>query len=138
LLGLKIAVVGRILVLKRSMGRHDISDKDWEAIKDLLPGSQPHSRGPVTDNRLFINAVLYVAATGIPWRDLPPRYGKWNTVYVRFRRWSVREVWKNVLKELGKQRREEIQTLMIDSTVVRVHHRGAGALKKAAGKSPRP
>ncbi len=108
------------------MRRYEINDEQWQAIRDKLP-CQPGYQGKVADNRLFINAVMYVAKCGIPWRDLPPRFGSWNSVYVRFRRWAQKGVWQTIFKEMGDK---EFKTLLIDSTAVRVHQHGAGALKK--------
>jgi transposase len=70
--------------------RHDLSDEMWSRIKDLLPGQKGCVGRPCKDNRLFINAVFWVLRTGAPWRDLPPDYGKWNTHYMRFRRWATK------------------------------------------------
>jgi transposase len=61
------------------MKRHEISDKIWTVIEPLIA-----KQGKAHDNRLFINAVVYQAKTGIQWRDLPERFGKWNSVYQRF------------------------------------------------------
>lgn len=104
------------------MRRHEISDADWDRVQDLFP-----SRGPKADNRLFVNAVLYVAKTGIPWRDLPERFGHWNSVWRRFRRWAVAGVWGKVLEAV---RDPGVSVLVLDSTVVRAHPHAAGALKK--------
>jgi transposase len=109
------------------MARHTISGPDWARIRGMLP-----ARGPKADNRRFVNAVLYVAKTGIPWRDLPRRFGKWNTVWRRFRRWAGAGVWGRVLAAV---RDPDVSTLVLDSTVVRAHPAAAGALKKTA---PRP
>ena len=107
------------------MRRHEISDADWGRIEDLLP-----ARGPAgVDNRLFVNAVLYVAKTGIPWRDLPARFGNWNSVWRRFRRWAQAGVWGRVLEAV---RDPDVSTLVLDSTVVRAHPSAAGAQKKPA------
>lgn len=115
------------------IGRFEISDRDWDRIKDLLPGKTGYA-GPVTENRLFVNAVIHVAKTGVAWRDLPERFGKWNTVYVRFRRWAQKGVWQRVFAALSDP---ELKTLMIDSTALRVHQHGAGALKKTVAKANR-
>src|SRR4051812_43562139 len=106
------------------MRRHEISDADWDRVRDLLP-----SRGPKADNRTFVNATLYVAKTGIPWRDLPERFGLWNSVWRRFRRWADAGVWGRVLAAV---RDPDVSTLILDSTVVRAHSHAAGALKKTA------
>src|SRR5215468_7929320 len=68
--------------------RHEIADADWERIKGLLPGLPRQHGGVAEDNRRFVNAVLYVAKTGIPWRDLPERYGNWNSQWRQFDQWA--------------------------------------------------
>src|ERR671927_1091102 len=74
--------------------RHAITDADWDRIKHLLPG-QPGQHGKVAkDNRLFLDAVLWIAKTGAPWRDLPERFGHWNSVWRRFDRWAKKGVWR--------------------------------------------
>ena len=79
------------------MRRYEISDEQWEKIKDKLP-CQPGYPGKGADNRLFINAVLFVAKCGIPWRDLPERFGNWNSVYTRFRRWAKKGIRQKIFK----------------------------------------
>jgi transposase len=106
------------------MRRHEISDADWDRVKGLLP-----TRGPNPADRGFVNAVLYVAKTGVPWRDLPDRFGNWNSVWRRFRRWAGGGVWGRVLAAV---RDPDVSTLVLDSTVVRAHPHAAGALKKTA------
>ena len=105
--------------------RHELTDEQWVQIRDLLPGKEGDPGRTGSDNRQFVNAVLWVARTGAPWRDLPERFGKWNSVFQRFRRWSVNDVWKQIGEALGLE--EEIESLMLDSTIVRVHQHGAGA-----------
>ena len=68
------------------MRRHEIPEDHWERIKDLLPGRPGDHGGVAKDNRLFVNAVLWIAKTGVPWRDLPERFGKWDSVWKRFDR----------------------------------------------------
>lgn len=106
--------------------RHEISEEQWQQLKGQLP-CQPGYKGKKVDNRLFINAVVYVAKCGIAWRDLPQRFGHWNSVYVRFRRWAKAGVWQQVFKAFSDK---EVKTLLLDSTTIRVHQHGAGALKK--------
>ena len=93
------------------MRRHEISDADWDRVKDLLP-----TRGPSAADRGFVNAVVYVAKTGIPWRDLPDRFGNWNSVWRRFRRWAEAGVWGRVLTAV---RDPDASILVLDSTTAR-------------------
>jgi transposase len=104
------------------MRRHAISDADWDRVKDRLP-----ARGPKTDTRLFVDAVLWIARTGSPWRDLPGRFGNWNTAFRRFRRWAEAGVWGRVMEHV---RDPDVSTLVLDSTVVRAHPAAAGASQK--------
>jgi transposase len=66
--------------------RHELTDAQYERLEPHLPGRRGGHGGVARDNRLFLNAVFYVAKTGVPWRDLPARFGKWDTVYHRFNR----------------------------------------------------
>jgi transposase len=105
--------------------RHELTDLQWEQIKDLLPGKPGDPGRTGEDNRLFVNAVLWIARTGAPWRDLPERFGNWNSVFKRFRRWCLKGVWERIGSEMGLS--EEMEVLMLDSTIVRVHQHAAGA-----------
>ena len=111
------------------MQRHEISDEQWNKIKDLLPGQARHPGRTAVDNRGFINAVRWIAKTGAPWRDLPERFGKWNSVFQRFHRWSQRGVWERILQAWQDP---DLECLMLDSTVIRAHQHAAGARKKGA------
>lgn len=106
------------------MHRHEISQSAWDRIEDLLPGRPGDVGVTAADNRLFINAVYWIAKTGAPWRDLPPRFGRWNSVFQRFNRWSKRGVWRRVAEALSDD--VDLEWLMIDSTVVRAHQHAAG------------
>jgi transposase len=106
--------------------RHAILDADWDRVKDLLP-----NRGPAADNRLFLDAVLWIAKTGAPWRDLPGRFGNWNSVWRRFDRWARAGVWKRVFDALQDP---DLEWLILDSTIIRAHPHAAGAEKKPASK----
>ncbi len=108
------------------MRRYEITDQQWERILHLLPGKVGHVGRSAADNRLFINAVLWIARSGAPWRDLPERFGPWNSVYQRFRRWAKAAVWKTVFEELQEP---DLDWLMIDSTTVRAHQHSAGQKK---------
>jgi transposase len=103
--------------------RYELSDAQFERIKDLLPGKagDPGRRG--ADNRLFVNGVLWVLRSGAHWNDLPERYGKWKTVHTRFSRWAKAGVWERVFEALIKDRQNEY--LMLDTTLVRAHQQAA-------------
>jgi len=105
------------------MRRHEISDEHWERIKDLLPGRAGDPGVTAKDNRLFVNAVLWIAKTGAPWRDLPERFGNWNSVWRRFDRWGTKGVWKRVFETLQDP---DLEWMVIDSTVIRAHQHAAG------------
>ena len=110
--------------------RYALRDDQWDKIKDLLPGSEQHVGVTAKDNRLFVEAVLYRYRAGIPWRDLPERFGAWKAVHTRFSRWAQSGVWERVFKTLSMDADNEYA--MIDSTIVRAHQHSAGALKKTA------
>jgi transposase len=106
--------------------RHAISDENWERTKDLLPGRAGQPGVPAKDNRLFIDAVLWIAKTGAPWRDLPTRFGKWNSVWRRFDRWARKGIWEKVFTVLQDP---DLEWLILDSTIIRAHPHAAGAKK---------
>lgn len=108
------------------MRRYEITDQQWERISPLLPGKVGDVGRSAADNRLFINAVIWIARSGAPWRDLPERFGPWNSVYQRFRRWAKTDVWKAVFETLQEP---DLDWLMIDSTTVRAHQHAAGQKK---------
>ena len=114
--------------------RHAIADADWDRIKPLLPGQRGQHGGVAKDNRLFIDAVLYVARTGIPWEDLPPRFGNWNSQWRRFDRWAQKGRWDPILAAL---RDPDLDLLILDSTAVRAHPCAAGAKKNGTGLAAR-
>lgn len=109
------------------MRRHEIGDEQWVKIKDHLPGKAGDPGRTAEDNRLFVNAVLWIAKTGAPWRDLPERFGEWNSVFQRFNRWCHRGVWQRVL---AAWQDPDLECLMLDSTVIRAHQHSAGARSK--------
>ena len=78
------------------MKRYEITDTQWKAIKDFLPGKSTDVGRTAKDNRLFINAVLWILRSGARWADLPIRYGKYKSVHKRFTRWSLKGVWDKV------------------------------------------
>ena len=112
------------------MDRHAISDEHWERIEHLLPGRAGDPGVTAKDNRLFIDAVLWIGKTGSPWRDLPRSFGKWNSVWRRFDRWCTKGVWHRVFEALKDP---DLEWLILDSTVIRAHQHAAGAAKKKGG-----
>ena len=115
--------------------RYALRDDQWERLEQLgLPGGRGHVGVTAQDNRLFVEAVLYRFRAGIPWRDLPPRFGNWHRVYVRFNRWSKQGIWQKVFTQLAKEPNNEYA--MIDSTIVRAHRSAAGARKKGRTSQP--
>jgi len=106
-----------------AMRRHEITDDRWERIKDLLPGRAGDPGVTAKDNRLFLNAVLWIAKTGAPWRDLPERFGPWGSVWKRFDRWARKGVWKRVFEALQDP---DLEWMILDTTVVRAHQHAAG------------
>ncbi|MDZ4140022.1 MAG: IS5 family transposase [Erythrobacter sp.] len=101
------------------MGRGDLSDAEWELIGPLLPPERGRWARPAGDNRRFLNGMLHVLRVGCPWRDMHERYGKWNSVYVRFRRWAEQGVWDALLQTLVDLGLTDDWQHMIDSTSVR-------------------
>ena len=104
------------------MRRHELSDAEWKRIEELLP-TQPGPRSKRGD-REFVNAVIWRVRTGVPWRDLPERFGAWQTIYNRFSRWAKRGVWERLFKELAIE--VDDAGSLVDATVVRAHQDAAG------------
>jgi transposase len=102
-----------------------LRDDQWDRIKDLLPGREGHVGVTARNNRLFVEAVLYRYRTGLPWRDLPERFGDWKNVHRRFSRWAQGGVWKALFDALTVE--ADAEYAMIDSTIVRAHQHSAGA-----------
>ena len=105
------------------MRRHALSDTQWERLQRVLP---PQRSGPTAKlgDRLFIDAVLYRAKTGLPWRDLPERFGPWKSIYNRFNNWARRGHWAVIFKELQLEV-DEVGSI-VDGSVVRAHQDASG------------
>jgi len=117
------------------MRRYALRDDQWDRIKDFLPGREGHVGGTAKDNRLFVEAVLYRYRSGCPWRDLPERFGRWQTIWQRFNRWSESGVFERVFNMLAADHDNEY--MMLDATIVRAHQHSAGAQKKWRGPGDR-
>ena len=114
------------------MLRMMLTDNQWSRIEGLLPGKKNDPGRSGENNRLFVDAVLWIARTGSPWRDLPTEFGSWNSVYVRFARWSDKKVWKAIFDALRED--ADFEEVYLDGTIVRAHQHAAGALKKKGNK----
>ena len=112
--------------------RYEISDVDWVRIEPLLKGKPGDVGRSSTDNRLFINAVIWIVRSGAAWRDLPWRYGAWNSVYQRLRRWAKTGHWQTVFEALQDP---DLDWAMSESTMVRAHQQAAG--QKKAPRKPK-
>jgi transposase len=117
------------------MRRHALRDDHWGRIGDLLPGREGTVGVTAQDNRRFVEAVLYRYRTGMPWRDLPERFGDGVKVHRRFSRWAKSGVWERVFQYLAADADNEYA--MIDSTIVRAHQHSAGAKKSRRGRGDR-
>jgi len=112
--------------LEPKMSRSDMTDFEWEFIKCVLPNK---SRGvPRVDDRRVINGIFYALRVGCPWRDLPPQYGPYTTVYNRFNRWSKAGIWDRVMEAVADAQNADV--VMVDGTSIRVHHSAATLKKK--------
>ena len=105
------------------MRRHALTDEQWERLRSVVPKQQYGPKSKIGD-RQFIDAVLYRAKTGVPWRDLPERFGPWKSVYNRFSNWSRRGLWKQVYKALRV--RVDKTGSIVDGSNVRAHQDAAG------------
>jgi transposase len=105
-----------------------LCNDQWQNIRDFLEGCPDVYLGTEADSRQFIEAVLWISRTGAPWRDLPSRYGNWNSVYKRFARWCDAGIWDKMHAHFADE--PDMEHLILDSTVVRAHPCAAGAAKK--------
>jgi transposase len=112
------------------LDRHDLTDEEWARLEPLLPSQKPQRGGRWADHRTVINGVFWRTRCGLPWRDVPPNYGPWKTVYNRHRRWSADGIWDEVLDQLRRDA-DVVEggewTIGVDAGVVRAHQHAAGA-----------
>jgi transposase len=112
------------------MKRHEMTEGQWERVKDFLPPERkPQGGRPAKDNRVMLNGIIYWLATGVPWRDLPERFGPWQSVYGRFRTWTLQGIWDKILIALIEMDIVDESTLMLDSTTIKVHQHASGSKK---------
>jgi len=115
--------------------RHELSDQQWDSIKNLIPGKPGDPGRHGQDNRRFVNACVYVLKTGVPWDDLPKRFGNSDTARKRFDRWCEKDIWQRIARTLGDPDLEELQ---LDSTVVRAHPTACTGRRRPGEKNRRP
>ncbi|MCS7015958.1 MAG: IS5 family transposase [Gemmatales bacterium] len=109
-----------------------LTDEIWQMLEAIIRSIKSAAGAPpITPDRLFLEAVLYRARVGCPWRDLPKCFGSWNAVYQRFRRWEKKGIWKALCERLPKDKLGAIKNLFVASTLVRAH-------AHAAGREPQP
>jgi transposase len=113
--------------------RTALTDVQWERIAPLLPGKEGDPGRSGEDNRRFVEGVLWMVRTGAPWRDLPDCFGKWFSVWKRFRRWALKGVFEKLFKALSDE--PDFEYALIDGTIIKVHRHATGA---KGGLSIRP
>lgn len=107
------------------MNRDLLNDEQWKRIAPLVPGKEGDPGRSGRDNRLFLEAVLWLVRAGAPWRDLPLRFGKWGSVWKRFRRWAEKGVFERIFNEVSQD--PDFEYGLVDGTIVKVHRHGTGA-----------
>ena len=119
--------------------RHELSDEEWARLEPLLPPRKPRTGATNKDHRPVVNAILWRLGTGAPWRDLPERYGPWQSVSTRFRRWRIAGVWDRAFTALQREEdaagRVDWSVQYVDGSVIRAHQHAAGA--KGGTRNPR-
>ncbi len=116
--------------------RIGLTEDEWGIIGTLLPSERGRGCRPAQDNRLYFEGMMWIARTGSQWRHLPDEYGKWNSVFRRYRRWVTTGVFEAMLETLGEMVARDATADMIDSTVVLAHHCAVG-IKKGLRKPRR-
>jgi len=116
--------------------REILTNRMWSKLAQLLPAERGRDARPSKDNRMMVEAMLWKARTGCPWRDLPEKFGPWMSVYTRFSRWCKAGIWSSALEKLQEDIDEE--WLMLDSTSVKAHQHAHGAEKKIRLSANRP
>lgn len=122
-------------------GRADLTDAQWAVLAPLLPTGKKPGRPPKWTKRQLIDGIRWRVRVGCPWRDIPPAYGPWQTIYGLFRRWQRDGTWKQILA--GLQTRADAAGLItwdvsVDSTIARAHQHAAGARQRGICRSNRP
>lgn len=107
---------------------YDITDEQWKRVQPLLPPEYTGKKGrPRKDNRMMLNGMLWMNHSGAQWRQLPKRYGPWQSVYSRFAKWRDEGIWEEIFSELNQE--ADTENFSIDSTCVKVHQSANGGEK---------
>ena len=104
-----------------------LSDGAWDRILPHIIGDERTRGSSGRDNRLFVEAVLWIVRTGAPWRDLPEVFGAWNSAFRRFSRWCAKDVWHRIFAAMADD--PDFEYLIVDSTIIRAHQHASGAKK---------
>ena len=113
------------LEMEDALIRVVLRDDQWERLAPLVPGKIGDPGRSGTNNRMFLEAVLWRVRVGAPWRDLPEVFGEWNSAFQRFRRWAKKGVFESLFNVLSGD--PDFEYALIDGTLVRVHQHGTGA-----------
>ncbi len=117
------------------MSAIELSPEQWSKIYGFLTDSPDVYAGNKSECRRFLEAVLWITRSGAQWRLLPSEYGKWNSVYKRFIRWSEKGVWERMHGHFVDD--ADMENLIIDSTIIRAHPCAGGASRKKGANPPR-
>ena len=112
-----------------------LTDNAWQRIYAFLQTCPGLYVGNEDQTRRFVEAILWMARSGAPWRLLPGTCGHWNSIYKRFARWEQRGIWQQLFAHFAAD--PDLEWIIPDSTVIRAHPCAAGALKKTAGRRPK-
>ena len=116
--------------------RYELTDAEWERLQPYFPDRQAGDKGrPRKNSRQILNGILWIARSGAAWRDLPERYGAWQTIYKRFVQWQEAGLLEHIFHDLGAD--ADLQDISIDSTYIKAHKASAGAAKRGM-RSPKP
>jgi transposase len=122
------------------MHRHDLSDDHWSVVSCFIPASTARTGRPGSDPRLMLNGIFWILGTGAPWRDLPERYGPWQTVYDHFRKWRKSGVFASIIEalqvKLDNKGYIDWELWCVDGSSVRAARAAAGAGKKVSAATP--